>query len=149
VTRPEPLPDQWYSRDLLVLREVARAFAADPTTNRVAVETVAGALDVDEAIVSAVGETLIDAGFVDGMSTDWGLIAFTKLTPAGRREVGLWPSPDIAADRLLAVLQAAVHNAPEGEPKRRARRVLDAFVAAGRDFAVDVAAGVTTGQLGG
>lgn len=61
---------------------------------------------------------------------------------------GAWPSPDTAADRLLAALQAAVDKAPEGsKAKTRARRLLDGFLAAGRDFAVDVASGVVTGQI--
>ena len=72
---------------------------------------------IGEAIVAAVGETLIDAGFVEGMGTDWGLVAFTKLTPAGRREVGLWPSPDIAADRLLAVSRRPSTMHPSGSPR--------------------------------
>jgi len=64
------------------------------------------------------------------------------------REAGAWPSPDTAADRLLAALQAAADKAPEGsEAKTRARRILDGFVAANRDFAVDVASGVVTGQI--
>ncbi|TFV49535.1 hypothetical protein [Blastococcus sp. TF02A-35] len=149
MTRPEPLPDTWYSRDLLVLREVARAFGDDPTTTRVDVRAVATALDMDEAAVAAIGETLIDAGFAEGRGTDWGLAFFSKVTAAGRREVGQWPSPDTAADRLMAALEAAVANAPTEEAKSRAKRILEGFRSASRDFIVDVASGVVTGQISG
>jgi DNA-binding MarR family transcriptional regulator len=149
VSRPEPLPDQWYSRDLLVLHEVACAFANDPQATPEASD-IAKALDLDEDLVGIIGESLKEAGYVDGITTSSdGIIIFTKLTPAGRREVGLWPSPETAADRLLAALQAAVDNAPTEEAKSKARRALDAVVSAGRDFAIDVASGVVTGQISG
>jgi len=151
VTRPEPLPDTWYSRDFLVLLEVARRFADDPTTSRVEAGDIADTLGLDHAMVCAIGGTLRDAGFVDGIGVDQvpGLIIFTHLTPTGRREVGMWPSPEVAADRLLAALDAAIANAPTEEAKGKARRVLDAFTSAGRDLLVDVAGGVVTGQISG
>jgi len=151
MTRPEPLPDQWYSRDLLVLREVARRFADNPATSRVEAGDIADTLGLDHAVVCAIGGILRDAGFVDGVEVDQlpGLVLFTNLTPTGRREVGLWPSPDVAADRLLAALEAAVTNAPTEEARGKARRVLDAFTSAGRDLLVDVAGGVVTGQISG
>jgi hypothetical protein len=65
------------------------------------------------------------------------------------REAGAWPSPDAAAGRLLAALQAAVDQAPDGEATSRARRALEAVRSAGRDFLVDVASGVVTGQISG
>jgi hypothetical protein len=149
VTRPEPLPDQWYSRDLLVLREVARAFAADPQATPEA-EDIAETLGLDEDLVGLIGESLKDAGYVDGISTaSDGIIIFTKITPVGRREVGLWPSPEAAADRLLAALDEAIERAPEGEQRTRLQQARGALGKLTRDVLVGVASGAITGGLGG
>jgi hypothetical protein len=72
----------------------------------------------------------------------------TDIAAKGQREVGQWPSPDTAADRLLATLETAVEKAPTEEAKSRAKRALEAVRGAGRDFLVDVASGVVTGQIG-
>ena len=71
----------------------------------------------------------------------------TTVSEQAHREAGAWPNVDSVADRILTALQAAVDNAPEGEPRSRAKRALEAFGAAGRDFLVDVASGVTTGAV--
>lgn len=148
--RPEPLPDQWYSRDLLVLRDIAQALAVVPTA-RVDVLDLADRLGLDVVTVSAITGTLRDAGFIDGIEVGElpGLAAVTHLTPAGRREVGLWPSPETAADRLMAALEQAIERAPDGEQKTRLQKIRDGFLSAGREFLVDVASGVLTGQITG
>ena len=112
MTRPESLPDQWFSRDALVLREVARALGADLGA-RPAAADIADALGMAPATVEGVGVLLRDAGFVDGIDTaEGGIVLFTALTPKGRREVGLWPSPDTAADRLLASVAPRLRRRP-------------------------------------
>lgn len=148
MTRPEPLPDQWYSRDLLVLREIATVLSSDPDAH-VDVDHLAEKFGLDQRTASAVTGTLRDAGFIDGMEVEDlpGLVIVTKLTPAGRREVGLWPSPDTAADRLMAALEQAIEQAPEGPQKTRLKKIRDGFLSAGRDLIVDVAGGVLTGQI--
>jgi hypothetical protein len=148
VTRPEPLDDQYFTRDLLVLHEVARAFANDLRARPYA-RDVAAQLDMDEDTVMAIGGALRSAGFVDGVESDRpGLLMFTELTPAGRREVGLWPSVESLADRLQTALEAAVEKAPDEATKHLGRRALEAFGAAGRDFAVNVSAAIVSRQLG-
>lgn len=149
MTRPEPLPDQWYSRDLLMLRHIADVLSADPMA-RVAVDDLGEHFGIDEITASAVTGALRDAGFIDGVEVAQlpGLALVTKLTPAGRREVGLWPSPDTAADRLMASLEQAIDQA-EGEQKTRLQKVRDGLAKAGRDVIIGIATGVATGQLGG
>jgi Mn-dependent DtxR family transcriptional regulator len=147
VTRPQPLPDTWYSRDFLVLHEVARRVEADESLQA---SDIAEALGMDPKIVGKAGTRLKEDGYLIGAEAmGHGVIRFFDVTAKGRREVGMWPSPDVAADRLLAALQAAVANAPTEEAKGKARRALDAVTSAGRDFLVDVASGVVTGQITG
>ncbi|SFK37099.1 hypothetical protein SAMN04488085_101268 [Geodermatophilus ruber] len=131
-----------------MLHEVAHAFADDPQATPEASD-IAESLNLDEDLVGLIGESLKEAGYVDGISTaSDGIIIFTKLTPAGRREVGLWPSPDTAADRLMASLEQAIDRA-QGEQKTRLQRVRDGLSQAGRDVVIGIATGVATGQLGG
>jgi hypothetical protein len=111
---------------------------------------VVEALQLPFEVAARAGQRLKDDGYLDGMeSAEHGVIGFTNVTAKGRREVGQWPSADTAADRLIAALEAAVEKAPTEEAKSRARRILDGFRAAGRDFAVDVASGIVTGQISG
>jgi hypothetical protein len=147
VTRPEPLPDQYFSRDLLVLREIAERFAIDLYSQPRA-QDIAESLGMGWELVADIGTVLKDAGFVDGIDTDQtGIIIFTKLTPQGRREVGLWPSPDSMADRLLPALGAAIARTPEGGDKTRLERARNAFLGMTREIVVGVATNVMTGQI--
>ena len=59
MTRPEPLPDTWYSRDLLVLRELARCLEAVEPTD---IEAIAEALDMDTGLFVSAGRRLLEAG---------------------------------------------------------------------------------------
>jgi hypothetical protein len=94
------------------------------------------------------GAHLVDAGLINCMEVAElpGVVIVTELTPAGRREVGLWPFPDTAADRLMAALGQAIERAPQGPQKTRLQKIRDGFLSAGRDLIVDVAGGVLTGQ---
>ncbi|MCZ2850002.1 hypothetical protein [Modestobacter sp. VKM Ac-2978] len=148
MTRPGMMPDRWFSRDLPVLVEAVRHF--DTYTDPLAADTVAERLGWDVEEVMAAVRALSRGGYVKEQRATMASRpgdTIKNVSPEAYREAGAWPSPDTAADRLLAALQAAVDKAPEGEAKNRARRILDGVVAAGRDFAVDVAGGVVTGQI--
>lgn len=147
MTRPELLPDTWFSRELPVLVEVVRHF--DAVNQPLSADTVAETLCWDVETVMAAVRALDRGGLVRDMVGGGAPGAWIGAVSADAyRATGAWPTPDTAADRLLAALQAAVDKAPEGsEAKTRARRILNGVVAAGRDFAVDVASGVVTGQI--
>jgi hypothetical protein len=139
-----------------VLIEAVRHFdaARDPGAfiPPLAAVTVAEHLGREVEDVMAAVRALARGGYVEEMRASMSSKAGSRIKQVSAeayRAVGAWPSPDTAADRLLAALQAAVDNAPEGEAKNRARRILDGFRAAGRDFLVDVASGVVTGQISG
>jgi hypothetical protein len=149
MTRPALLPDSWFRRDLPVLIEAVRHF--DASSQPLPATAVAELLGWDVPTVQSAVRALARGGYVEELGIGLGSAGgdyIARVSADAYREAGAWPSPDNAADRLLAALQAAVEKASEGEPKNRARRILDGFVAAGRDFAVDVAAGVVTGQIG-
>lgn len=143
MTRPEPLPDIWYHRDLLVLREVARRVE---TGDDLDIDAVADSLAMDPDTVASAGERLEEDGYLaDSIKVDIGVIRFHRVTAKGRREVGQWPSPEIAADRLVAALQAAVDDAPEGPEKTRRQKVMEAVTGMGREFIVGVATNMASG----
>lgn len=145
MTRPEPLPDTWYSRDFLVLREVARRIEAAESLQTGA---IAETLGMDPKVAGRAGSRLKEDGFVKGgESTGAGVTRFTDLTAKGRREVGQWPSPDAAADRLLAALDAAIAKAPEGEQKGRLQKAREALGGMTRDLFVDLVGGAIRGEL--
>ncbi len=147
MTRPQPLPDTWYSRDFLVLREVARRVESGESLQA---GDIARELGMDWLVVGKAGSRLKDDGYLTaGEAMGRGVTRFIDVTAKGRREVGQWPNPDVAADRLVAALQAAVEKAPTEEAKGKARRALEAVTGAGRDFLIDVASGVVTGQISG
>ena len=142
------LDDVWQRRDFPVLREVARRLDVDPRS-RVTSQEVIAATGLSKEDINRAGKWLSQAGYVKA-DDRMGLIAgFIGVSPEARRLVGLWPSPESAADRLIAALDTAVEQAHTPEEKSRRVKVRDGFVASGRDFAVSVAAGVLTGQLGG
>jgi hypothetical protein len=147
MARPDLLPDTWFSRELPVLVEVVRHF--DSTHQPLAATAIAQDLGWEVETVTAGVRALIRGGYVEELGIDMGPGGawIGQVSGQAYREVGAWPSVETAADRLLAALEAAVENAPEGEPKSRAKRIRDGFLAAGRDFAVDVASGVLTGQI--
>jgi hypothetical protein len=147
MTRPELLPDSWFSRELPVLIEVVRHF--DSTHQPLAATVIANDLGWEVEKVKAGVRALIRGRYVEELGIDMGQGGewIGQVSADAYRVTGAWPSADTAADRLLAALDAAVERAPEGEPKSRAKRIRDGFLAAGRDFAVDVASGVLTGQI--
>lgn len=145
VTRPEPLADTWYARDFLILREVARRIEAGESLQT---SDIAETLGIDPRVAGKAGSRLKEDGFVKGgEAMGRGVIRFIDVTARGRREVGQWPSPDTAADRLMAALEQAIDRAPEGEQKTRLQKIRDGFLGAGRDLIVDIASGVITGQI--
>jgi hypothetical protein len=103
---------------------------------------------MDPAIVGKAGTRLLEAGYLTGTeAAGMGVILFGDLTSQGRREVGQWPSPDAAADRLLAALDAAIEKSPEGDQKGRLQRAREALGGMTRDLLVDVAGSVVRGEI--
>lgn len=144
----DSLPDIWFSRDLPILREVARRVEAGDES--LDAKEIATTLGMDRKTVEDAGMRLEEDGYLaDGVSAmGTGILRFERVTAKGRREVGQWPNADVVADRLLAALQAAVDQAPEGPEKTKRRQVLEVVAAAGRDFAVQLGAMLVAQRIG-
>lgn len=143
------LADTWHSRELPLLVEVARRLEESRgyvPTQEAGVTAGLTPEQTERAVVA-----LADAGLVAGINEPGviGLEVVSKVSPEARRLVGLWPSEDAAADRLLAALDALVERASDPDERSRLLKVRDGLAGAGRDVVVGVATAVLTGQLPG
>lgn len=69
------------------------------------------------------------------------------LTERGRREAGLWPNRDDHVSALIAALEAAVEQAPEGSDRTKTRKLLDAVKGAPQRIVEAAVAGVISGSI--
>ena len=143
------LKDVWASRDLPVLQEVARRADDQPRGLWLPLRDVAESAGLGEKDVERAAFALYDAGLVHVDERATSIVAFTGMSSKARSLVGLWPSPEAAADRLVAALKQAVERASTPEERKRSERILAAVLEGGRDFAVALGAGVLTGHFGG
>ncbi len=126
MTHPELLPDTWFSRDLPVLIEAVRHF--DASSQPLAAATVADRLGWEADKVTAAVRALARGGYVEELGVGLGTAGgdyLARVSADAYRATGAWPSVDTMTDRILAALQQAVDQAPEGEAKSRARRALE------------------------
>lgn len=141
-------PDTWTTRDLPVLRAVARLLEDDRTA--VASDEIASAVGLDKRDVVKALRLLGDEHIrIDDMSSlgpaDY---VVTGITTAGLRTVGQWPSPETAVDRMIEALEQMIDNTPEGSPKQSRLKASLAWIRdTGRDVMVEVAAAAITGRL--
>lgn len=144
---PELLDDKWQSRDFPTLRAVAKI--ADENLIGAQLRDVAEAtgLTTDETMLSF--RALEDAGMfeVRWMMGGGDSSRATHMSGEARKLVGLWPSPDSAADRLLAAIDQAAERSSDPGQRSRLQRAGEALRSAGRDITVGVATAVLTGQL--
>lgn len=144
----EQLPDVWAERDHPVLIATARLLDArgGPLTS----DEIADAANVDhERVVRAL--TNLANGFleVQDASSLGGRDCYALgITGRGLQAAGQWPTPEAAADRLLAALDQQIDNTVEGTPRSsRLRALRDGVASIGRDVLVDVMGGVLTGRI--
>jgi len=142
--------ETWTSSDLPVLEAVVHAKDArflDPEILTGA--DIASATGLDEEDVGRsllrLKDEYIELRRVPGRPSNW---LIQDVTPAARRVVGQWPSPDALVDRFIGALNAAADQ--EADPERQSKfRQASAFVGGiARDIFVEVAAAVITGRTG-
>ncbi len=76
------------------------------------------------------------------------LTCITEVTPAARRAVGQWPTPENVVARLAEAFSAAAEHEPDRE-RRGKLRALGSFLGeTGKDFAAEVVAKVIVHQTG-
>ncbi|UFN45188.1 hypothetical protein [Nocardioides okcheonensis] len=144
-----PIEDQWYRRDLPVLREVARQAAASGEVINAATFRMAQVADTDAAGVDAALRWLEESRYIgvrrgptraNGQATVWGV----DLLERGRRTVGIWPSQQEPVDRLIEAFRQAEANTSDDDDRSTLRRVAGYLAALPRDIVAEVLASAVT-----
>jgi hypothetical protein len=135
VSAPDrPLDDAWFTRDLPVLRAVARLVDEPKHGGAPYLGQVVPASGLPKPEVQAAARALASAGYVEVLTTYSGeIVRFTGISPEARRLAGLWPTPQSEWDRLLEQLAARAENAPTDGERARWRAFADAATAVGPD----------------
>ena len=130
----QPLPDVWFTRDLPVLRAIARLVDEPEHGGNPYLGAVVPASGLPKAEVQAAARALVSAGYVEVLTTYSGeIVRFTGISPEARRLAGLWPTPQGEWDRLLEQVTARAVNAPTDVERQRGRAFADAATAIGPD----------------
>jgi hypothetical protein len=136
VTSPDrPLPDAWFSRDLPVLRAIARLVDSSEHGNSpYLLGAVVPASGLAKAEVIAAAKALEAAGYLEVLTNHNGdIVRITAISAEARRLAGLWPTPQGEWDRLLEQLTARATRAPTDVERARWRAFADAAAAVGPD----------------
>jgi hypothetical protein len=129
-----PVPDVWFTRDLPVLRAIARLVDEPKHGGNPYLGQVVPASGLPKQEVAAAARALADAGYVQVLTTYSGeIVRFTGVSAEARRLAGLWPTPQGEWDRLLEQLAARAENAPTDVERARWRAFADAAAAVGPD----------------
>lgn len=129
-----PLPDVWFTRDLPVLRAIARLVDEPEHGGNPYLGQVVPASGLPKPEVAAAARALADAGYVQVLTTYAGeIVRFTGVSAEARRLAGLWPTPQGEWERLLEQLTARAENAPTDVERARWRAFADAATAVGPD----------------
>ena len=122
-----PLPDTWFTRDLPVLRAIARLVdAPEHGGSPYLLGAVVPASGLPKADVVVAAKALASAGYIEPLTNHAGdIVRITAISAEARRLAGLWPTPQGEWDRLLEQLAARAANAPT-EVERERWRALDA-----------------------
>jgi hypothetical protein len=130
-----PLPDTWFTRDLPVLRAIAR-LVDEPKHggSPYLLGAVVPASGLPKADVVAAAKALVSAGYAEALTNHAGdIVRFTGISPEARRLAGLWPTPQGEWDRLLEQVTVRAENAPTEVERQRWRALADAATAIGPD----------------
>jgi hypothetical protein len=135
VTAPDrPLPDVWFTRDLPVLRSIARLVDAPEHGGAPYLGQVVPASGLAKADVVAAARALVATGYVEALTNYAGdIVRFTGISAEARRLAGLWPTPQGEWERLLEQLTARAAIAPTEVERDRWQSFADAAAAVGED----------------
>lgn len=144
------MEDTWFSRDLPVLTAIVELMddpSARPKGSQVAEASGYTKDEVARALNALDGEyATVRKAMSGGDPGPWIVL---EVTPAARRAVGQWPTPENVADRLLAALEQAADQTVDEEQRSRLRRAADSLKGLGRDVLPEVIANVITkGAMG-
>ena len=130
-----PLPDTWFTRDLPVLRAIARLVdEGQHGGSPYLLGAVVPASGLPKADVVAAAQALASAGYIEPLTNHAGEIGrCVGISAEARRLAGLWPTPQGEWDRLLEQLTARADQAPTEVERQRWRAFADAAAAVGPD----------------
>ncbi|HYH23987.1 MAG TPA: hypothetical protein VD834_01460 [Blastococcus sp.] len=141
MTSPDPtapgsaLPDVWFTRDLPVLRAIAR-LVDEPKHGGAPylLGSVVPGSGLPKADVIAAAKALASAGYIEPLTNHAGdIVRITAISSEARRLAGLWPTPQGEWERLLQQLAVRADNAPTEVERQRWRALADAAHAVGHD----------------
>ncbi len=133
MTVDQPLPDTWFTRDLPVLRAVARLVdAPEHGGSPYLLGAVVPASGLPKADVVVAAKALATAGYIEPLTNHAGdIVRITAISAEARRLAGLWPTPQGEWDRLLEQLAARAEHAPTEVERARWRAFAEAAAAVG------------------
>jgi hypothetical protein len=128
-----PLPDVWFTRDLPVLRAIARLVdEGEHGGSPYLLGAVVPASGLPKADVVAAAKALAGAGYVEVLTNHAGdIVRCTAISAEARRLAGLWPTPQGEWDRLIEQLTVRAENAPTEVERTRWRAFAEAATAVG------------------
>jgi hypothetical protein len=128
-----PLPDTWFTRDLPVLRAIARLVdAPEHGGSPYLLGAVVPASGLPKADVVVAAKALASAGYIEPLTNHAGdIVRITAISAEARRLAGLWPTPQGEWDRLLEQLAARAERAPTEVERARWRAFSEAAAAVG------------------
>jgi hypothetical protein len=132
MSTPQPLADTWFTRDLPVLRAIARLIDEPPHGSAPYLGAVAPASGLPKPQVISAANALATAGYVETLTNHNGeIVRFTAVSAEARRLTGLWPTPQGEWERLLEQLEARATGAMTDVERGRWRAFADAAAAVG------------------
>ena len=136
----------WATREVPILEAINSAEEAGTEDLRAA--AAAAVPDVSEVTLMRVLAKLARAGLIEVGSPGGNVIRVLGMTPVGLRQIGAWPSPEAAWERLIQEVERRAETAAEGPERTRWQRLRDSLLGIGRDLGVEVAGSVLTGGVG-
>ncbi|SNS83141.1 hypothetical protein SAMN06893096_108215 [Geodermatophilus pulveris] len=131
---PEQLDDVWFTRDLPVLRAIARLVDGSEHGGNPYLGQVVPASGLPKPQVAAAARALVSAGYVEALTNYAGeIVRFTGISAEARRLAGLWPTPQGEWERLVEQLTARASNAPTDVERARWRALAEAATSLGPD----------------
>jgi len=128
------LDDSWFTRDLPVLRAIARLVDGPEHGGAPYLGQVVPASGLPKAEVVAAARALVSAGYVEVLTNYSGeIVRFTGISAEARRLAGLWPTPQGEWERLVEQLAVRAQNAPTDVERQRWQAMADAAAALGED----------------
>ena len=134
MSTPQPLADTWFTRDLPVLRAIARLIDEPPHGSAPYLGAVVPASGLPRPHVVSAANALVTAGYAQALTNHAGeIVRFTAISAEARRLAGLWPTPQGEWERLLEQLEARATGAMTDVERGRWRAMADAAAALGPD----------------